>query len=60
VKKLRSAKRIDSRFEFRFWKRSGSKGDISPADFIEKPRQSKKLQEARAKLEKIRARGMKK
>src|SRR3989344_4488180 len=34
---LRSAKRGDARFKFRFFKRSGNAGVIYPADFVEKP-----------------------
>lgn len=60
VKKLRSAKQSDGRFKFRFWKRSGSKGDISQADFVEKSKPSKELQKAEAKLKKIRAKAAKK
>lgn len=36
VKKLKSVGSNDKRFQFRFWKRNGSKGIISPADFVER------------------------
>jgi len=36
VKRLKSAKANDGHFHFRFWKRNGQNGDISPADFVEK------------------------
>ncbi len=35
VKKLKSARLNDRRFQFRFWKRNSSKGTIYPADFVE-------------------------
>jgi hypothetical protein len=60
VKKLRSANQSDSRFKYRFWKRNGSEGVIYPADFVEKPKPSKELQKAKAKLKKIRAKAAKK
>ncbi len=36
VRRLKDAKANDRRFQFRFWKRNGSKGVVYPADFVEK------------------------
>lgn len=36
VRRLKAAKANDGRFHFRFWKRNGPNGVISPADFVEK------------------------
>jgi hypothetical protein len=43
---LKRAKRNEPRFKFRFWSRSGKNGVISPADFLEKRRHSKKTKSA--------------
>lgn len=53
VKKLLTAKQGDKRFNFRFFKRNGTRGVIYPADFLEKPRMDKKLREAREQLTEI-------
>ncbi len=58
VAKLRAAKQSDARYTFRFFKRNGTSGPISPAGFIEQRRQSVFLLEARKNLRKRRARAM--
>lgn len=53
VKKIRAAKQGDSRFKYRFFKRNGKNGVISPADFLERRRPSKAQKEARENLARI-------
>lgn len=57
IKKLRAAKKRDSRFVFKFWKRNGSEGDISPADFLKERgvRDTKVVKSAAARLNEITA-----
>jgi len=56
VTMLKSAKKNDRRFQFRFWKRNGSQGIISPADFVEQwpLSQTEKVQRILARLEALR------
>lgn len=53
VMKLRAAKRGDSRFKYRFFKRDGPSGPICRADFLEKRRRSKKVRAVETQLESL-------
>jgi hypothetical protein len=55
VKALKIANQADIRLSFRFFKRNGSKGIISPADFVEKRKKSRKLLDAKKRLGELQA-----